>query len=411
MKTFLNYPKKDFERELSEYIKTGREILKKNQVSQMSPDEFVKVESDFKLWKEEVTEFLKQRFNDPKNEYLASFAQAGGHNTKAMMTAFRGVNPDDINYRYTFFNEKSEPKIDSLLALQRKLKFIPEQAEISIPIKNDIKLKDKKIFISHSSLDAKMVEKVIDILEAIGVPSNKIFCTSFEGYGVKLGSDFLDVIKNELDSNVMVLFILSSNFYSSVVSLCEMGATWVKTNQHIPILIPPFDYGDIKGVIPTTHGMKVNEKDKLNSLKDSVIEFIGIEEVNSSVWERRRDNILKDIKKLLDSGIPETKENSNKKATSQSNHLQSDDYYKNQNDKIKALSKKEWPDDFEMQLDYIKRQKRAIEKLEAHNPIDISESDFYQIRKNGRKEWSDDFEMQLDFEQRQVESIRRLNEI
>lgn len=82
-----------------------------------------------------------------------------------------------------------------------------------------------KIFISHSSLDSQYVEKIIDILEAIGVPSEKIFCSSFEGYGVKLGSDFLEVIKEELNSNVLVLFVLSSNFYSSVVSLCEMGAT------------------------------------------------------------------------------------------------------------------------------------------------------------------------------------------
>lgn len=411
MKIFLIHPKKEFEKELKEYIKTGSEILKRNQIDGMPPNDFIQIEMDFKLWKEEVSEFLKQRFNEPKNEYLMSFLGAGGHNTKAMAAAIRGVDPDGLTYRYTFFNEKSEPKIASLIALERKLKFIPEQSNIDNTTKQEKTMTEQKIFISHSSLDAKMVEKVIDILEAVGVPSNRIFCSSFEGYGVKLGSDFLEVIKNELDSNVMVLFILSSNFYSSIVSLCEMGATWVKTNQHIPILIPPFDYGDIKGVIPTTHGMKINEKDKLNSLKDSVIEFIGLEQVNSSVWERRRDNILKDIKKLIDSGIPEAKEDTTKKSDSQTNHTLSDDYYKNQGKKIKKLSKKEWPDDFEMQLDYIQRQKRAIEKLEAHNPIDIFESDFIQIRKNGRNEWSDDFEMQLDFEQRQVESLRRLNEI
>ncbi len=64
-----------------------------------------------------------------------------------------------------------------------------------------------------------------------------------------------------------------------------------------------------------------------------------------------------------------------------------------------------------MQLDHIQRQQKAIAKLKAHNPIDISKTDFKKIRENGREEWSNDFEMQLDFEQRQVESLRRLNEI
>ncbi len=64
-----------------------------------------------------------------------------------------------------------------------------------------------------------------------------------------------------------------------------------------------------------------------------------------------------------------------------------------------------------MQLDYIQKQKNAIEKLKSHNPIDISSKDFEKIRINGRTEWFENFEMQLDFEQRQVESLKRLNEI
>jgi hypothetical protein len=303
---------------------------------------------------------------------------------------------------------KSQPN-ELIIQIAKDLELeVPEQEDMEIKKQVSLELGEQKIFISHSSIDAKMVEKIIDVLEAIGVPSNKIFCSSFEGYGVKLGSDFLDVIKKELDSNVLVLFVLSANFYSSVVSLCEMGATWVKTNKHIPILIPPFDYKDVKGVIPTTHGMKINEKEKLNSLKDIIAEFIGLEPLNTSVWERRRDNILKELKKLLDNGIPENQE---KLVYKKSTETPSDNYYDNQNEKIKSLSKQEWSDDFEMQLDFIQRQKKAIEKLKSHSPIDISEDDFQIIREKGRNEWSDDFEMQLDYEQRQVESLRRLNKI
>ena len=63
-----------------------------------------------------------------------------------------------------------------------------------------------------------------------------------------------------------------------------------------------------------------------------------------------------------------------------------------------------------MQLDYINRHKSAVQKLKNHNPIDIDEDKFKVIREKGRREWKDDFEMQLDYEKRQVESLRRLNE-
>ena len=48
---------------------------------------------------------------------------------------------------------------------------------------------------------------------------------------------------------------------------------------------------------------RIRQKEKLNSLKDSVMEFIGIESLNTSIWERKRDKILIDLKKILDKGI------------------------------------------------------------------------------------------------------------
>lgn len=272
---------------------------------------------------------------------------------------------------------------------------------------SDMKIKNTnsldKVFISHSSFDSKFVEHIIDILEVIGVPSDKIFCSSFEGYGVKLGSDFLDYIKTELNNNVLVLFVLSNNFYSSVVSLCEMGAAWVKTSQHIPILIPPFEYEDIKGVIPTTHGMKIDEKEKLNSLKEIVEELFEIDSININVWERKRDKILKDLKVLLD--------NNSQVSTSISHANKADSSIDDINSKIKAQSKKEWPDDFEMQLNYIQKQQSAVSKLNNHRPLDIDSEDFNLIRRKAKEEWPNDFEMQLDYEQKQVESLRRLNKL
>jgi len=192
-----------------------------------------------------------------------------------------------------------------------KCKLLKDNVDLIPKDIKQTKMKEPKIFISHSSDDKDVVEKAIDILEAIGVPNSKIFCSSFEGYGVKLGEDFLERIKRELNNDVMVLFILTSNFYTSPISLCEMGASWVKTNKQILILIPPFEYSQIKGVFPTLHSMKINEQSKLNSLKDSVIEFMGLNILNTSIWERKRNKILKEINEILNKTIskPPTIEN------------------------------------------------------------------------------------------------------
>ena len=46
-----------------------------------------------------------------------------------------------------------------------------------------------------------------------------------------------------------------------------------------------------------------------------------------------------------------------------------------------------------------------------NKPNDISSQEFKEIRKKSQKEWPNNFEMQLDFEQRQIESLKKLREI
>jgi hypothetical protein len=265
---------------------------------------------------------------------------------------------------------------------------------------------NNRIFISHSSLDKEIVEQLINLLENIGVPSEKIFCSSFEGYGIKLGADFLHTIKEELNKDVLVLFVLSKNFYNSPVCLCEMGATWVKTNEHIPILIPPFEYSEIKGVIPNTQGMKINEKLKLNLLKDKIEDFLSISSQNHSSWERKRDFFLKTITNTLHSH-PNT-ENVENEINSQS--IQKD--ISNSIDAlIKQKARTDWPDDFNMQVYVIESQRAAYQECLNHNPSDIPIHELNRIKAKAQRDWPDDFVMRLHVEQDQVANYRTLQNL
>lgn len=153
-----------------------------------------------------------------------------------------------------------------------------------------------KVFISHASQDVAFVEELIELLELIGVQSESIFCTSFASYGIDLGENFLDAIRDELNDDTLVLFVLSENFYSSKVCLCEMGATWVQTKDHIPIVVPPFDFADITGVIPLTQGLKINDGLELNLLKEKIESMFSLEcQFSQSAWERKRDRIVSRI--------------------------------------------------------------------------------------------------------------------
>ncbi|EPR69187.1 toll/interleukin-1 receptor domain-containing protein [Cyclobacterium qasimii] len=173
------------------------------------------------------------------------------------------------------------------------------KGRLSLETSSSTQGKFSKIFISHSKKDKDIVDEIIDGLLLIGVEPKQIFCTSIAGYGIELGEDFLERIKNELNGEVLVIFVLTENYYSSPVCLCEMGATWVQTKYHIPCVVAPFSFEDIKGVIPNTQGLKITDKFGWNSLKTKLEEKLEIEPKQSSIWENGRDKILARLDNIL----------------------------------------------------------------------------------------------------------------
>jgi hypothetical protein len=183
-----------------------------------------------------------------------------------------------------------------LSSIKQYIEEFHEQEEFDNTTSIDSSSDISKVFISHASKDTDIVEEIIELLEAIGLNSNQVFCSSLEGYGIGLGDNFLETIKSELSSDSLVLFVLTEDFYNSPVCLCEMGASWVLSKEHIPIIVPPLDYADMKGVIPLSQGFKINDAMKLNLFKEKIeLSFSLNNTLSLSSWERKRDRILKRI--------------------------------------------------------------------------------------------------------------------
>ena len=190
---------------------------------------------DFEIYREKA-QFELDR--ERKNDMNSGFVFVGGYS-----------NAEEYAFEKYLINVTDKFIIYPLGTLKAK------QDNQLITNKRDNSL--KKIFISHATKDKEIVEELIDLLETIGISSTQIFCSSFEGYGIPLGGNFLDTIKEELSAEVLVLFVITNNFYDSKVCLCEMGAAWALSKEHIPIVVPPLSYSDIQAVIPLTQGLLI----------------------------------------------------------------------------------------------------------------------------------------------------------
>jgi hypothetical protein len=265
---------------------TTQKIQALNRLLEKSKD--VKVEDssdpDFQSWKNLCERTFIKVFgeNSKEVEQISSL--------KFFYSPLIGYLGEDYSAEHLrCFREDYAILIKTINLLIEELK---ETGEDSEPKNGKVPKVLDKIFISHSSKDKNVVEELIDLLESMGVKPSQIFCSSFEGYGIPLGSDFLETIREEISKNVLVLFVLSENFYSSPVCLCEMGATWVLSRENIPIIVPPFTFDEIKGVIPLIQGLEINDSLKLNLLREKITEMFGISSQPMSSWERKRDRAV-----------------------------------------------------------------------------------------------------------------------
>ena len=243
---------------------------------------------DFKNWKYLCIRTLRRIYGEDSTEALQI------ENLKFYYNPSIWVHGADYSaaHRRCFVNDFEQAK--GLIQLLKK--DFEENANEQTEMNNSI----HKIFISHSSEDKEIVEEFVDLLETIGLDSNQIFCSSLSGYGIPLGENFIEKLKTELSaSDSMVIFMLSENFYRSPVCMCEMGATWIQSKEHIPVLIPPLKFEDLDGTLKITQGFMINDSMKWNEFKYRLIKTFSLEDLSDSVWERKRDRSINRINEIL----------------------------------------------------------------------------------------------------------------
>ena len=157
-----------------------------------------------------------------------------------------------------------------------------------------------RIFVSHAAKDEALVEEFVELLQVgINVHPDDVFCSSLPGMNIPTGRAFIDHIKSQVRDPEIVLLVISKEFLKSQFCLNEVGASWALSLPLYPLLVPPLDYGDVRGVLAGVQAAKIDDKEKLNDLRDDLIEKLRLTPLRTSQWERKRDKFLVKLASLL----------------------------------------------------------------------------------------------------------------
>lgn len=157
----------------------------------------------------------------------------------------------------------------------------------------------KKVFISHSSGDEKIVKSfVTQILRlGCGLQPKDIICTSLESTGVKTGEDIRNYLKINLKNCEYMFFMISDNYQKSGICLNEMGAAWVLDKKVKPFLFPNLNFTDLGWLYEISKGSTLDNESALDHLRDELLEVYDIiENPQTADWNIQKKEFLTQLK-------------------------------------------------------------------------------------------------------------------
>jgi hypothetical protein len=259
-----------------------------------------------------------------------------------------------------------------------------------------------KVFISHSSKDAEVAEKLIQLIRAaLNLKVEDIRCTSVNGYRLPGGAKTDAHLQIEIYKCELLIGLVSSDSMNSHYTLFELGARWGAKKPMIPLLIDNKGAGALKGPLSGINALDAYEEAQLMQFVTDSGNVLKIAPEQPSSYHV----YIKSLIASLPNATIQDKAEAVEEEKVVSDELND---YANADRIIKESCEKEWPDDFHMQGYSIDKQRKAVKVLQKGKPADIPQKQFESIRKKAALEWPDDFHMRAYEEEKQFKAWRNL---
>lgn len=162
----------------------------------------------------------------------------------------------------------------------------------------------KRIFISHSRKDSVFGDAIVKLLRGIGLTQNQIIYTSDPSCGIPPGQNIFNYLRDQISDDTYMLYLLSDNYYDSIVCLNEMGAAWVRQTDALMLLLPGFDTSNPKfqnGVSdPYKMAVKVDDHIQMWKIVGNLVRIFNLDPLTVDIQGIYKDYLceIEQLKKM-----------------------------------------------------------------------------------------------------------------
>ena len=163
-----------------------------------------------------------------------------------------------------------------------------------------------KIFLSHSSKDARLAEALVEVLRAaLPISPSDIRCTSVAGYRLRIGTKKDERLRREVVEAELLIGLITAASIESAYVLFELGARWGTDKHLLPLLGGKADSSYLQGPLSGYIALKCDQRDEVQQFVGDVAELLGLNTNRPEVYEKKLDAIVEFSKQLAATPEPQ----------------------------------------------------------------------------------------------------------
>jgi hypothetical protein len=232
-------------------IEEGEEILARVVGDRAAAERFL---AERKEWSAFTSNVLRHSFTETEydEDFVAEWDAATMYGTGETLGA-------EVEIGTT----ATKAQLGVLRIIERNIEILQEPAQVStenatgatqIPIGSG-----PRIFISHSSVDAKAAEALANLFQAaLSIPASNIRCTSVLAYSLPYGVNSTETLRHEVSAAAVVVGLVTPSSTESHWVLFELGARWGQHKLLFSVLARGADYRMLPDPIRGNHALKVD---------------------------------------------------------------------------------------------------------------------------------------------------------
>ncbi|MGH8072427.1 MAG: L-histidine N(alpha)-methyltransferase [Candidatus Entotheonellia bacterium] len=151
----------------------------------------------------------------------------------------------------------------------------------------------KLVFISHSHKDEELATSLVTFLKsALDLTDVRVRCTSVPGYKLEFGKPISEQIRDDINTSLVMIALITQNSLSSKYVLLELGAWWGHDPKFIiPILAPGLKVSDLPDQLRPYRFIGIDTKDARSSVIGAIQQISAVLGADPTLGEQAQANL------------------------------------------------------------------------------------------------------------------------